>query len=116
MTRRNWTIVLAVALTAVIVLGFVFFSDKEETNTEEPVTSAVSYNGGILLLSETGDTTTTTDEDKTLAERNEEDVNDLADRMKEDPVLFTVLAIAAGIGLIAVGVVLAPKLSNKFGR
>ena len=115
MKKSTWTIVLAVALTAVIVLGFVFFSDKEETNTEEPVTSAVSYNGGILLLSETGDTTATND-DLTLKEHNEESVNDLADRMKDEPVLFTVLAIAAGIGLIALGVVLAPKLSNKFGR
>lgn len=114
MKKSTWTIVLAVALTAVIVLGFVFFSDKEETNTEDPVTSAVSYNGGILVLSETTDTTA--DEDKTLSERNEEGVNDLADRMKEDPGLFTFLAIVAGIALVAIGVVAGPKISDRFRR
>lgn len=116
MKKSTWTIVLAVALTAVIVLGFVFFSDKEETPTEEPVTSAVSYNGGILVLSETTDTTTTTDEDKTLSERNEEGVKDLAERMQEDPGLFTFLAIVAGVALVAIGVVAGPKISDRFRR
>ena len=117
MKKSTWTIVLAVALTAVIVLGFVFFGDKkDEAPVEDPVTSAVSYNGGILVLSETTDTTTTDDEDKTLEERNEEGVKDLAERMQEEPVMFTVLAILVVVALVAAGVVLAPKFSNKFGR
>ena len=114
MKKSTWTIVLAVALTAVIVLGFVFFGDKkDEAPVEDPVTSAVSYNGGILVLSETSETT---DEDKTLEERNEEGVKDLAERMQEEPVMFTVLAVLVVVALVAAGVVLAPKFSNKFGR